>query len=123
MRRAAALRQQGKLQEAILDLERAISDSTCSFSGATSMLIQTYNDLGVRLASQQVAPALEHSLNRLSLVFIPATHACNLSRSYALMRFVGSIAQSIWTTRTQLFSSTELTAIRLWETLPRHFPT
>jgi len=54
VRRAAALRQQGKLQEAILDLERAISDSTCSFSGATSMLIQTYNDLGVRLASQQL---------------------------------------------------------------------
>ena len=53
VRRAAALRQQGKLQEAIMDLERAISDSGNNNASANRMLIQTYNDLGVRLAKQQ----------------------------------------------------------------------
>lgn len=56
IRRAAALRQQGKLQEAILDLERAISDAGnrgAVDANASRMLIQAYNDLGVRLAKQQ----------------------------------------------------------------------
>ena len=51
----AALRMQGKLQEAILDLERAIPDAGPKRGEANRMLIQTYNDLGVRLAKQQVA--------------------------------------------------------------------
>jgi len=57
IRRAAALRQQGKLQEAILDLERAISDAGnrgAVDANASRMLIQAYNDLGVRLAKQQL---------------------------------------------------------------------
>ena len=54
MRRATALRQQGKLQEAILDLERAISDAGGAYPDASRMLVLAYNDLGVRLANQQL---------------------------------------------------------------------
>ena len=59
MRRAAALRQQGKLQEAILDLERALETAGPKRAEASRMLIKAYNDLGVRLAKQQVGGATE----------------------------------------------------------------
>lgn len=54
VRRAGAMRLQGKLQEAILDLERAISDVGGKYPEASRMLELSYNDLGLRLASQQL---------------------------------------------------------------------
>lgn len=54
IRRAAALRQQGKLREAIGDLEVAISEAGGTYPEAGQLLVLAYNDLGVRLAQQKL---------------------------------------------------------------------
>ena len=59
MRRGAARRQQGGLLEAARDLEAAIRKAGGKYPAAQRLLVLTFNDLGVRLASKrQYADAL-----------------------------------------------------------------